>query len=247
VPGVMAVFPFSNSANGRSSFGNASTGFSANSAVCGSTPDMLLGMLTSADGVSSAKSMNFASVLAGLAAKLDRGDAGRKDDVLADDVVMLSYEQALRGRGRYRVAGEEAVSKTVKAGVESEGVGIRSAGNSKGRISKAGVAVPEEESEKLKAVAREKRVAERKAASITIRLSGEECAQVHARAAEAGMTMSAYLRSCVFEAESLRAQVKKALAELRSEGRGTAVATKPSEGWRARLFARWASSRGGAR
>jgi hypothetical protein len=205
---------------------------------------MLLGMLTSADGVSSAKSMNFASVLAGLAAKLDRGDAGRKDDALDDDVVMLSYEQALRGRGRYRVAGEKAVSKTVKAGEESEEVGTRSTGNLKGRISGDGVAVPEEGPEKLKAVAREKCVAVRKAASITIRLSREECAQVHARAAEAGMTMSAYLRSCVFEAESLRAQVKKALAELRSEGSGTRVAAKPTDGWRARLFARWAGSRG---
>jgi len=36
---------------------------------------------------------------------------------------------------------------------------------------------------------------------------------------EAGLTVSAYLRSCTFEAEALRAQVKEALAELRTGDR----------------------------
>ncbi len=54
-----------------------------------------------------------------------------------------------------------------------------------------------------------------KSASITIRLSKAECAQLRKRAAEAGLTVSAYLRSCTFEAETLRAQVKEALAQLR--------------------------------
>jgi hypothetical protein len=49
----------------------------------------------------------------------------------------------------------------------------------------------------------------RKSASITIRLSKPECAQIHQRAASAGLTVLAYLRSCVLEAESLRAQVKE--------------------------------------
>ena len=56
----------------------------------------------------------------------------------------------------------------------------------------------------------------RKQASITIRLSQEECAQLKHRAAEAGLTVSAYMRSCTFEAEALRAQVKEALAQLRT-------------------------------
>lgn len=47
-------------------------------------------------------------------------------------------------------------------------------------------------------------------------MSKKECEQLHARSAEAGLTISAYLRSCTFEAEALRAQVKEALAELRS-------------------------------
>ncbi len=55
-----------------------------------------------------------------------------------------------------------------------------------------------------------------KNASITIRLSESECALVRQRAAEAGLTISAYLRSCALEAESLRAQVKETLAQLRS-------------------------------
>ena len=53
-------------------------------------------------------------------------------------------------------------------------------------------------------------------ASVTIRLSEEENARLRERAAEAGLTVSAYLRSCTFEAETLRAQVKQALAELRA-------------------------------
>jgi hypothetical protein len=47
-------------------------------------------------------------------------------------------------------------------------------------------------------------------------MSTAECAQLRQCAAEAGLTVSAYLRSCTFEVEALRAQVKDALAELRS-------------------------------
>ena len=55
-----------------------------------------------------------------------------------------------------------------------------------------------------------------KCASITIRLSQVECAQLRTRAAEAGLSISAYLRSCTFEAEALRAEVKETLAQLRT-------------------------------
>ncbi len=47
-----------------------------------------------------------------------------------------------------------------------------------------------------------------------MRMTEEECVQLHHRAAEAGLTVSAYLRSCAFEVETLRAQVKEALAQL---------------------------------
>lgn len=54
-----------------------------------------------------------------------------------------------------------------------------------------------------------------KKASVTVRLTEEENGQLRQRAAEAGMTVSAYLRSCAFEVESLRAQVKQMLSEVR--------------------------------
>lgn len=54
-----------------------------------------------------------------------------------------------------------------------------------------------------------------KTASITIRLAESEQAQLRSRAAEAGLSVSAYLRSCIFEAESLRAQVKEVLSQVR--------------------------------
>jgi hypothetical protein len=47
-------------------------------------------------------------------------------------------------------------------------------------------------------------------------MSTAECTQLRKRAADAGLTVSAYLRSCTFEAESLRALVKDTLAQLRS-------------------------------
>jgi len=54
-----------------------------------------------------------------------------------------------------------------------------------------------------------------KNASITIRMSADDCEQLRSRAAEADMNVSAYLRSCIFEVESLRAQVKDAVAQMR--------------------------------
>jgi len=57
---------------------------------------------------------------------------------------------------------------------------------------------------------------DKKSASITIRMSQAECAQLRKRAAAANLSVSAYMRSCILEAEALRAQVKEALAELRA-------------------------------
>jgi predicted DNA binding CopG/RHH family protein len=55
----------------------------------------------------------------------------------------------------------------------------------------------------------------RKTASVTMRLTTNENAQLQERAADAGLSVSAYLRSCIFEAESLRAQVKEAVSHMR--------------------------------
>jgi hypothetical protein len=80
-----------------------------------------------------------------------------------------------------------------------------------------------------------------KEASVTIRMSKAECAQLHRRADEAGLTVSAYLRSCTFEAESLREMVKETLAQLRSAttearpGNSEPAKLKPADPESARL------------
>lgn len=51
---------------------------------------------------------------------------------------------------------------------------------------------------------------------VSIRLNTIEAEQLRQRAAESGISVSAYMRSCVLEAEHLRSQVKQALAELRA-------------------------------
>ena len=68
-----------------------------------------------------------------------------------------------------------------------------------------------------------------KTASITIRLSETECAQLRQRAAEVGLTVSAYLRSCTLEVESLRSQVKETLAELRNSRPQAAIQDSGTE------------------
>lgn len=83
--------------------------------------------------------------------------------------------------------------------------------------------------------------------SVTIRLSKAECVRLHQRAAEAGVTVSAYLRSCTFEAEALRAQVKAVLAELRSAAAKEKPAAPVKERrswfrWFARLLPNWRSA-----
>jgi hypothetical protein len=55
-------------------------------------------------------------------------------------------------------------------------------------------------------------------------MSDEELDRLRQRAAESGVTVSAYMRSCVLEAEMLRAQVKQALAEIRGQAAISAAA-----------------------
>ena len=50
---------------------------------------------------------------------------------------------------------------------------------------------------------------------LSLRLSEEESEQLKLRAAESGISVSAYMRSCVLDAEHLRTQVKQALNEMR--------------------------------
>jgi hypothetical protein len=136
---------------------------------------------------SSAPDSSFASFLASLAAPSRPARPEWNDDQLVDDVATLSYEQALRTHRPYRPpAPDSGPVPASETGQSRPDDGIS--------------ASPDRTL---------------KRASITIRLSEPECAQLRRRATEAGLTVSAYLRSCAFEVETLRAQVKETLAQLR--------------------------------
>jgi hypothetical protein len=143
---------------------------------------------------------------------------------LADDVATLSYESALKAHARYRPT-DQSLTQPADSGPFSyeeaspaasaaapQPVALPTA--SPGPIAnQEPTATPDQEPSFHRAAHFERNL---KNASITIRMSKAECAQLHRRAADAGMTVSAYLRSCTFEAESLRTMVKDTLAQLRS-------------------------------
>ena len=61
----------------------------------------------------------------------------------------------------------------------------------------------------------EQQLSQRKA-TLSLRVTEEEFARLRERAEESGISVSAYMRSCVLEVESLRAQVKQAMVEMRA-------------------------------
>jgi hypothetical protein len=162
---------------------------------------------------------SFAGLMASFATPQKPSEPLWSDDQLADDVATFSYEQALRARARYRSqfppppldsAGSfEPASTQLAAAAEN----------------------PLPETSRGESVPRNRTL---KRASITIRLSEAESAQLHRRAAEAGLTVSAYLRSCTLEVESLRAQVKETLAQLRN-----ATSSPPLPSSRSAKASRW--------
>jgi hypothetical protein len=146
------------------------------------------------------------------------------DDDLAEDVATLSYESALKTHARYRSTDrsltqpadpepyryEEASSDASAATPQPMAqfpASLRAIPGLEPR------ATPAQDPSLYRVAPFERNL---KDSSITIRMSKVECAQLHRRAAEAGLTVSAYLRSCTFEAESLRAMVKDTMAQLRS-------------------------------
>lgn len=171
----------------------------------------------------SPKAVSFASLLAGFASPAKRPSVKSVEDAqdldgLADDVATISYEQALRSHSRTRTA--EATGLTGSAGRASVDGDLppRKPPQSV-RIAEW---VPESDAHPYQMSEAGEQPASgvaardnRKGASVTIRLTQAERAQLHQRATEAGLTISSYLRSCVLEAETLRAQVKEALAQLR--------------------------------
>ncbi len=185
------------------------------------------------------------------------------DDDLADDVAILSYESALKAHARYR-ATDQSLTQPANAvpfyyEEASSDLSVAARQPVARHIASLG-AIPSQEPSATpspapnpsfdRAAAFERNL---KDASITIRMSKAECAQLHRRAAEAGLTVSAYLRSCTFEAESLRAMVKDTLARLRS----VTTQAKPAHAaphrfgiitrWLGRLLTPWNGSQHAAR
>lgn len=168
-------------------------------------------------------SSNFASLLAALATPAqpssgipsDRSKSrGEKplsawDDAdLEDDIATLSYERALRANACYcPVSADQPLTQAAAP----EPIHFEKIPSVASAVPSAAEQKPE--TDRFHAASHERNL---KNASITIRISKTECEQLHRRAAEAGLTVSAYLRSCTFEAESLRAMVKDTLAQMRS-------------------------------
>jgi hypothetical protein len=181
--------------------------------------------MSEAAGVTAAADAeSFAEMLTALAGSAGNSSDGWDTSELREDVATISYEQALRMHRRVPVP--QPVTPTA-ARLESR---------TSSRIASpqsADAATPKGS----------------KTASITIRLTQAEQAQLHKRAAEAQLSVSAYLRSCIFEAESLRAQVKQALSDMRAatasqqsqRSTGTEPVSEPHR--RFRFLPRWPHKR----
>jgi predicted DNA binding CopG/RHH family protein len=196
-------------------------------------------------------SPSFAGLLAALTAPAPR-NAWNTDD-LADDVATLSYEHALRAHARYKAPNSgdwareqesDAAAPAMSVDAPKDGRVAHTEAVSGWLASESSQAAEPKPADDFSAAFERNK----KCASITIRLSKTECDQLRRRAAQAGLSVSAYLRSCTFEAETLRAQVKDVLAELRttaSKGRkGVSAAGRRSWlGWVRRHLAVWHGSR----
>lgn len=148
----------------------------------------------------------FADLFLTLAERTERDDNSRFTRQLEDDVVTVSYEQALRKHQRRWTPADQSAAHPSFPASELHEADLHCSAE----------ALSPRQSLKPDGPLGPARASLQKTASVTVRLTTEECANLHARAAEAGMSVSAYLRSCIFEAESLRAQVKEALAEIRT-------------------------------
>jgi hypothetical protein len=167
-------------------------------------------------------SSTFANLLAALARAEEKPLQSWSDRDLADDVATLSYERALQAQARCRPRELDDRSLTQPSAAHCN----------QGKVAAPVVANPSDEATSTKP--------HLKSASVTVRMSQGECEQLRGRAAEAGLTVSAYLRSCALEVETLRAQVKEALAQLRSAPPSEAAAAlRPARSsWLRRVLGR---------
>lgn len=167
-------------------------------------------MPASAQASSPATVSSFASLLAGLTSPKPQADSYWNDSALADDVTTISYEQALRAHARYRptpvpLDAKSSASRSTSVPIDEQALPPR----------KPPVAEHTPQRPVVFCAPPPTLEEGRKSASVTIRLSEAECVLLHKRATEAGLTVSAYLRSCIFEVETLRGQVKDALSQFR--------------------------------
>lgn len=136
------------------------------------------------------------------------------EEELGEDLAALSYESALRTHARYHASPESDWLVNQREAQEQAEAEAMAAAEQEAKNAPA----PQQPARTRSRRAQLAHYLERdlKCESITIRMSAAECAQLRQRAAEAGMTISAYLRSCTFEAETLRAQVKEVMNEMRA-------------------------------
>jgi hypothetical protein len=163
-------------------------------------------------------------------------DSAWNEDGLEDDVATLSYERALRTHARYRTGDRSDRSLTQPPAARP--VDSYEVISDDAPVAALSTARTESWSANAPVTALDRNL---KSASITIRMSTLECEQLRKRAAEAGLSVSAYLRSCTFEAESLRALVKETLAQLRPEAQKNkqAASTRPRRSWPLHSYFAW--------
>jgi predicted DNA binding CopG/RHH family protein len=194
-------------------------------AVAALLQDMLHAMQQTAAPAPSAKSQSFAGLLAALAAPIEPGAPRWSDEGLADDYATLSYERALRSHARYHPSDAPLNTDDLQRSkpVEPDAIHIREVlpgdapparPETSPRAASPSIADVHPETTHSQPSALDRNL---KSSSITIRLSKAESVQLRKRAAEAGLSVSAYLRSCTFEAETLRTLVKDTLAQLHSD------------------------------
>jgi hypothetical protein len=179
-----------------------------------------------------APSTGFAGMLARLAVPERKfppqSELISEADWLEDDVAVISYESALKSRARRwgtDPIADESLTGTDDGVVIGEGsartaqpapLRVPESVPNASRLSITEADIPGVTRDSIDA----RGSSESKRVRITIRMSDAEFAQIRDRAAEAGLAVSAYLRTCTAEIETLRAQVKEALAQLRQSASG---------------------------
>ena len=162
---------------------------------------------------------SFASLLESFTCPAQKTNETDDESTLLDDISTISYEQALRSHRRVPL--------------------IAPLRETESNLAPASAIL------QARSLAPAKRC---KTASITIRVTEEEEARLRQRAAAAELSVSAYLRSCIFEAESLRTQVREALSQMKATTTEEKEVcqkepAKPASSWRSRFLPRWSRDR----